>query len=67
MQGCRKVVATLTRKDVPSALPVHCLVHSLEFCLQGGRRKLLLLKDAIELVRGRGSEVDQLPSSEKFL
>ena len=48
MQGSREIVPTLSRKDVPSPLPVHCLVQSLELCLQGARRKPSLLKDACE-------------------
>ena len=51
MQGRRKGLATLIKTEVPAALPVHCLAHSLNLCLQDASRKILLLRDAIDLVR----------------
>ena len=51
MQGRRKGLATLIKSEVPSALPVHCLAHSLNLCLQDASRKILLLRGAIDLVR----------------
>lgn len=51
MQGRRKGLATLIKTEVPAALPVHCLAHSLNLCLQDTGRKILLLRDAIDLVR----------------
>ena len=51
MQGRRKGLATLIRAEVPAALHVHCLAHSLDLCLQDAGRKILLLRDAIDLVR----------------
>ena len=51
MQGRRKGLATLIKTEVPAALLVHCLAHSLNLCLQDASRKILLLRDAIDLVR----------------
>ena len=51
MQGRRKGLATLIRNEVPVALPVHCLAHSLNLCLQDASRKILLLQDVIDIVR----------------
>ena len=34
MQGRRKGLSTHIRSDVPAAVPVHCLVYSLNLCLQ---------------------------------
>ena len=39
MQGFRKRVTTVIMKDVPVAIPVHCLGHSLNPCLQGAESK----------------------------
>ena len=51
MQGKRKGLATLIRKEVPAALPVHCLAHSLNLCLQDAGRQIQALRDAIDTVR----------------
>ena len=51
MQGKRKGLATLIKKEVPAALPVHCLAHSLNLCLQDVARQVELLRDAIDVVR----------------
>ena len=51
MQGKRKGLATLIRNEVPAALPVHCLAHSLNLCLQDVAQKVQLLRDAIDIVR----------------
>ena len=51
MQGKRKGLATLIRNEVPAALPVHCLTHSLNLCLQDAGRQVQLLRDAIDIVR----------------
>ena len=48
MQGRRKGLATLIRNKVPAALPVHCLAHSLNLCLQDVSRKILLLQDIVK-------------------
>ena len=50
MQGRRKGLATLIRKEVPAALPVHCLAHSLNLCLQDAGRQIQALRDAIDIV-----------------
>ena len=51
MQGKRKGLATLIRNEVPAALPVHCLAHSLNLCLQDVGQQNHLLKDAMHIVR----------------
>ena len=51
MQGKRSGLATKIRGDVPSTLPVHCLGHCLNLCLQDAGRKLPCLRDALDLVR----------------
>ena len=51
MQGKRKGLATLIRNEVPAALPVHCLAHSLNLCLQDVVRQNHLLRDAMDVVR----------------
>ena len=51
MQGVRNGLATLIKKEVPAALPVHCLAHSLNHCLQAVSRQILLLRDAMDVVR----------------
>ena len=51
MQGRKKDLATLIRNKVPAALPVHCLVHSLNLCLQDASREILLLWDAIDIAK----------------
>ena len=51
MQGKRKGLATLIKNEVPAALPVHCLAHSLNLCLQDVAREIQLLRDAMDIVR----------------
>ena len=51
MQGKRKGLATLVKNEVPAALPVHCLAHSLNLCLQDVARQVELLRDAMDVVR----------------
>ncbi len=50
MQGKRKGVATLIRNECSAALPVHCLAHSLNLCLQITARQVPFIRDAIDLV-----------------
>ena len=42
---------TLTKNEVPAVLPVHCLAHSLNLCLQDVARQVELLQDAMDVVR----------------
>ena len=49
MQGHRKGVATHIKRESPSAL--HCYAHSLNLCLQEVGRKLIIVRDALEIVR----------------
>ena len=51
MQGSRTGVATRILQEQPAAIPVHCLAHSLNLCLQGAARKLPTLRNALELCR----------------
>ena len=51
MQGKRTGVAARVLQQQPAAIPVHCLAHSLNLCLQHAARKLPTLRDAIELCR----------------
>ena len=51
MQGKRKGVATLIKNECSAALPVHCLAHSLNLCLQDAARKVPSVRDAIDLAR----------------
>jgi len=51
MQGKRNGLATKIRKEVPAALPVHCLAHCLNLCLQDAGRKLSFLRDALDIIR----------------
>ena len=66
MQGRRKGLATRIKAEVPAALPVHCLVHSLNLCLQDASRKILLLRDAIDLVREIAKLINLSPK-QKYL
>ena len=51
MQGHRKGVATLIKRESPYAVAVHCYAHSLNLCLQDAGRKLIIIRDALEIVR----------------
>ena len=52
MQGRRTGVAMRFKNEQPAALPVHCCAHSLNLCLQDTGRKLVPLRDALEICRG---------------
>lgn len=51
MQGRRSGVAARFLAEQPAAILVHCCAHSLNLCLQDAGRKLVCLKDALELCR----------------
>ena len=51
MQGSRTGVATRILQEQPAALPVHCLAHSSNICLEDAARKLVCLRDAIEICK----------------
>ncbi len=51
MQGKRSGLVTRTRDEIPSALPVHCLAHSLNLCLQAAGRQLPFIRDALDTVK----------------
>ena len=51
MQGRRTGVATRIKSEQPAAIPVHCCAHSLNLCLQDAGRKLVCLRDALEICR----------------
>ena len=72
MKGIRSGVATRIKKDTPQALPVHCLAHSLNLCLQDAGRNIKLLRDAIDIVREIAQLINYSPKrkhlfSEKLL
>ena len=46
MQGKRSGIATHICNEIPAALPVHCLAHSLNLCLQDPARKVMCMRDA---------------------
>jgi len=48
MQGIQTVVATRIPTETPAALPVHCLAHSLNFCLQDAGKQMQILRDALK-------------------
>ena len=51
MPGKRKGVGSNAHQErSPSALPVHCLAHSLNLCLQYAGRQVELLRDVIDIV-----------------
>ena len=51
MQGKRTGVATRLREEEEAALPVHCLAHSLNLCLQDAGRKLPVIRDSMDIVK----------------
>lgn len=51
MQEQRTGVATRIRSEEPAAFPVHFCAYSLGFCLLDAGRKLVCLRDALELCR----------------
>ena len=51
MQGRRNGVATRISEEQPAAIPVHCCAHSLNLCLQDTGRKLVCIRDALEICR----------------
>ena len=51
MQGVRSGVATRLRAEEPAAIPVHCLAHSLNLCLQDAGRKITLIRDSVDVVK----------------
>ena len=52
MEGRRTGVAARIKNEQPAALPVHCCVHSLKLFLQDAGRKLVCLRDALEICKG---------------
>lgn len=48
MQGHKKGVATLIRRESLSAVSIHFFAHSLNLCLQGVGKKLIFIRDALE-------------------
>ena len=51
MQGRRTGVATRVRSEQPAAIPVHCCAHSLNLCLQDAGRRIVCIRDALEVCR----------------
>ena len=59
MQEKLNGLATKIRNEVPAALPVHCLAHSLNLCLQDAGRNLLFLRDALDAVKQANCSIDK--------
>ena len=51
MQGKRSGVATRLKEEEPAAVPVHCLAHSLNLCLQDAARSIVIIRDSMDIVR----------------
>ena len=51
MSGRFRGVATQIQRQEPRAIPVHCLAHSLNLCLQDACKSSRLIKGALDLVR----------------
>ena len=47
LQRKRTGVATRMLKKNPAALPIHCMYHSLNLCLQDAGRQVQLLRDSL--------------------
>ena len=47
----KELLLKLKRNVHASALAVHCFAHSLNLCLQDAGRKLVFLRDALEMIR----------------
>ena len=52
MQGRRTGLAMRILSEQPAAIPVHCCAHSLNLCLQDAGRKLVCLRNALEICKG---------------
>ncbi len=61
MQGKRTGLATRVSSEQPAALPVHCCAHSLNLCLQDAGRKLVCLRDALEISKEIGNLIRLSP------
>ena len=62
----RKGLSTLIRSDVPAALPVHCLAHSLNLSLQDVGKQILPLRDAVSIVREIVKLINYSPKCRHF-
>ena len=51
MQGKRTGVATRLKEEEEAALPVHCLAHSLNLCLQDAGRKIQVIHNGMDVVK----------------
>ena len=51
MQGKCTGVATRLKEEEEAALPVHCLAHSLNLCLQDAGRKIQVIRDGMDVVK----------------
>jgi len=59
MQGHRKGV--VIKRESPSAVVVYCYARSLNLCLQDVGRKLIFIRDALEIVREISKLIKFLP------
>ena len=51
MQEKQSGVATRLKEEEPAAVPLHCLAHSLNLCLQDAARSIIIIHDAMDTVR----------------
>ena len=61
MSGRFNGVSTQIQQEEPRAIPVHCLAHSLNLCLQDVCKSFRLIKNALELVREAVHIVNKSP------
>lgn len=61
MSGRFRGVSTQIQQQEPRAIPVHCLAHSLNLCLQDACKSFRLIKDALDLVREAVHVVNKSP------
>lgn len=67
MQGRRSGVVARILDESPSALPLHCFAHSLNLCLQDAGRQIILLRDALDIVREIGKLIKYSPKRSHLL
>ena len=61
MQVKQSGVATRIRNEEPAAIPVHCLAHSLNLCLQDAAKGITIIRDALDVVKEINKLVNYSP------
>ena len=67
MAGIIKGVAARIQNKEPSAVYVHCLVHSLNLCLQTLAKRVTPIKEALEITMELGKFIDLSPKRSQLL